>query len=363
MARVAASRWRLRRLWGGNDRQRRKGGWVARRLLPVCGRGVGPGAALPPSRMRAREQPAPARHGAGGELLLPRCGADRQSRSARDAHRRGRASTRRHRRSRRHRTAASRLARNPAAAAAAEDGSASGGPAAEPEPATRPAASAAPVPESAAQPAPMPFRQQEKRGPVSGLWFLLLTKRPVRRPAPFGSAARHAVCGTPAPGTAACSSPGSCRHRTAGSTRRTRHTASRRPGSVASLASCRRPYRARPRANAAVPDDEHDQEHEHDPPYTSGTFDPAPSPGPAQGSVRASNLLPTEAPALPPDRARPPSPRTSPTAAVRHRLHVRRRRPGARTGQAAGRSGSSAAVGSGACPCPQSLTQPHSAQA
>lgn len=36
------------------------------------------------------------------------------------------------------------------------------------------------------------------------------------------------------------------------------------------------------------------------------------------------------APALPSDRARPPSPRTSSTAAVRHRHDVRRRAPGAR---------------------------------
>jgi len=43
--------------------------------------GVGPGAVLPPSRMRAREETAPPAV-AEGEQLLPRCGRARRGRSA-----------------------------------------------------------------------------------------------------------------------------------------------------------------------------------------------------------------------------------------------------------------------------------------
>ncbi len=74
------------------------------------------------------------------------------------------------------------------------------------------------------------------------------------------------------------------------------------------------------------------------PPHNSGRigrrvhlwhFRPAPPPDEPE-YYSGTNLLAAVVPALPPDRARPPSPRTSSTAAVRLRDDVRRRPPGAR---------------------------------
>jgi len=146
----------------------------------------------------------------------------------------------------------------------------------------------------------------------------------VRRPTPRRQRSPRAASAprTPVGGKSGGSSPCSGRCRTAGSPRRTRRTASRprRPGE--SLASCRRPYAAiqRPRSYPGAL--------ELACPACRSSSGLSADVSGRQVAARRRRVAP-ERLALRPtrhrqaDRARPASPRTSPTTAVRLRVDVR----------------------------------------